>query len=60
MRYVSELDCCPACASVWAYEVDGKRYSYIIAVYDWDADRTVAWRCPECGTEWDRGAEVSS
>ena len=25
-----------------------------IGIYDWDKDRTVAWRCPDCGHEWPR------
>jgi hypothetical protein len=29
-------------------------YSRLIAIYDRDRDRTVAWRCPDCHKEWDR------
>jgi hypothetical protein len=25
-----------------------------IGIYDWDKDRTVAWRCPDCNHEWAR------
>lgn len=25
-----------------------------IGIYDMTKDRTVAWRCPACGHEWDR------
>ena len=25
-----------------------------IAIYSREADRTVAWKCPDCGHEWDR------
>ncbi len=25
-----------------------------IAIYDRDRDRTVAYRCPDCGHQWDR------
>lgn len=27
-----------------------------IAVYDRDLDRTMAWKCPDCGHEWPRKA----
>jgi len=25
-----------------------------IGIYDMEKDRTVSWRCPDCGHEWDR------
>ena len=25
-----------------------------IGIYDMEKDRTVAWKCPDCGCEWDR------
>ena len=28
--------------------------SRLIGIYDRDRDRTVAWRCPDCGAEWAR------
>jgi ribosomal protein L37AE/L43A len=31
-------------------------FSRKIGIYDRGADRTVAWRCPDCGHEWARGA----
>ncbi len=53
---------CPECDASWigspipaAYrEHHGKRthYSRIIGVTDMWLDRTVAWRCPDCGKEW--------
>lgn len=30
---------------------DALHYSRLIGVYDPDRDRTVAWRCPDCGHE---------
>lgn len=29
-------------------------YMRTIAIYDRDRDRTVAWKCPDCGYEWER------
>ena len=29
-------------------------YSRVIGIYDMDVDMTVAYRCPDCGHEWDR------
>lgn len=26
-------------------------YSHLISIYDMKRDRTVAWRCPDCGHE---------
>lgn len=28
------------------------RWKRQIGIYDMDRDRTVAWRCPDCGHEW--------
>lgn len=33
------------------------RYSRAIAVVDQRADRQVAWKCPDCGVEWDGRSE---
>ena len=33
----------------------GDGYFYrTIAIYDRGLDRTVAWKCPDCGNEWER------
>lgn len=53
--YVSQLDACPSCGEGWLYG-EGSRFSRIVGVYDVRLDRTVAWRCPDCGQEWDRNA----
>ena len=29
-------------------------YTRTIAIYPRERDRTVAWRCPDCGKEWKR------
>ena len=29
-------------------------YRRTIAIYNAQEDRTVAWRCPDCGHEWER------
>lgn len=31
-----------------------RHYSRVIGIYDRSRDRTVAWRCPDCDTEWER------
>lgn len=54
--FVADLDACPKCGVQWAYEVDGKRYSYLGGIYSREQDRTIAWRCPGCETEWKRDA----
>jgi rubrerythrin len=30
------------------------RWGRTIALYDRDKDRTVAWKCPDCGHTWER------
>lgn len=35
--------------------VTPRYYSRVIGIYDWNTDRTVAWRCPDCEKEWPRG-----
>lgn len=30
------------------------RWGRAIGLYDMERDRTVAWRCPDCGYEWGR------
>ena len=55
--YVSQLDACPVCAGAWAYEVDGNRYSKVIAVVV--NDRAQVWRCPHCSHQWPIGAAVN-
>ena len=30
------------------------RWSRKIGIYDYGKDRTVAWKCPDCGHEWGR------
>jgi hypothetical protein len=29
-------------------------FSRVIGIYSMDEDRTIAWRCPDCGQEWPR------
>lgn len=36
------------------YDPETTHYSRRIGVYDLNTDRTVAWRCPDCGDEWER------
>ncbi len=35
-------------------------YSRRIGIYDRRLDRTVAWRCPDCGYEWPRTGPPTS
>ena len=44
---------CPHCNADWR---DGK-FSRVLGVYDVRRDRTVAWKCPDCGREFDRGQQ---
>jgi rubrerythrin len=32
-------------------------FSRLIFIYDRDLDRTVSWRCPDCGYTWKRENE---
>lgn len=37
------------------YDKDGRKwFSRKTGIYCTDADRTVAWRCPDCKEEWGR------
>lgn len=36
------------------YAPGATHFSRLIAIYDWDRDRTVAFQCPDCGGRWDR------
>lgn len=68
MPAVSDLDACPECGTSWLAEPipEASRHHYggrthfrrLIGIYDPRRDRTVAWRCPDCGTEWDRNAKA--
>ena len=33
---------------------DETHFSRRVGVYDLALDRTMFWRCPDCGVEWDR------
>ena len=33
---------------------DATHYYRTIGVYDIKKDRTVSWKCPDCGYEWER------
>jgi predicted RNA-binding Zn-ribbon protein involved in translation (DUF1610 family) len=56
MTAVFDLAACPECGTEW--RDDGSELTRLIGVYDWGADRTVAWQCPACEHSWDRGATV--
>lgn len=55
---------CPKCETSWqgksipqkSQESYGgaKWFSRVIGIYSLDRDCTIAWRCPDCGTTWDR------
>ena len=52
-RYGDEEKALEAAASYGATKTEG-RWSRSIAIYDLGADRTVKYRCPDCGYEWER------
>ena len=57
---------CPNCKADFTGELIPKKYrdkgwygkhthySRVIGLYDMDQDRTIAYRCPDCGYEWPR------
>jgi len=61
---MSDQMTCPHCGSDWTGSPipDEHRHMYgnathfkrEIAIYDRDADRTVAFQCPDCNTTFDR------
>ena len=65
MKNENELpNTCPECKSdlrgpeipeVWRHHYAGKtHYHRVVGIYDRGSDRTVAWRCPDCGHGWSR------
>lgn len=42
---------CPYCKMPLSYESGGKVYSKLIGVYSHEQDKTIGWRCPNCGKE---------
>jgi predicted RNA-binding Zn-ribbon protein involved in translation (DUF1610 family) len=63
-RVTEDTESCPACGADWRDEPipenirhhygDRTHFSRRIGIYDMGSDRTVAWRCPDCGKEWPR------
>lgn len=61
---MSEVVACPKCHADFdggpipeehrQYYSPPYRWSRRIAIYDQSKDRTVAWKCPDCGHEWKR------
>ena len=55
---------CPACKADLHGELipeeqrkwygDATHFNRVIGIYDRDLDMTVAWRCPDCGHQWER------
>ena len=45
----SSTTICPHCQADLSYKVGDVTYSRLIGIYDQDKDRTVAYRCPDCG-----------
>ena len=43
---------CPECNSDLCNRENGPPFKREISIYDRDKDRTVAYRCPDCGFEW--------
>jgi hypothetical protein len=55
---------CPKCEASWQGKPipedqqdlygGAKWFSRVQGIYDRDRDCTIAWRCPDCRTTWDR------
>jgi rubrerythrin len=41
-------------AAVYGANREKGQWGRAIALYDRDEDRTVAWKCPDCGHVWER------
>lgn len=54
--YKDEKRAAEAAASFGATKTNGKRFSRVIGIYDLAKDRTVSYKCPSCGCEWDANA----
>jgi rubrerythrin len=52
-KYNNEERALEAAKAYGATKTEG-RWSKKIGLYDQNIDRTVAWRCPNCGHEWPR------
>jgi ribosomal protein L37AE/L43A len=60
----TRLESCPKCETSWQgkpipedqQDLYGgeKWFSRVIGLYDVRRDGIIAWRCPDCGTTWDR------
>lgn len=61
---VQSLSHCPECGSAWLYthnvrdlenhSYKEKTFTRLLSVYDTRVDATVAFRCPDCLSEWRR------
>jgi len=61
---MTEIEYCPHCnANLRGEEIPEEQRHYFgkhthfgrkIGLYDRDLDRTVAWKCPDCGKTWER------
>lgn len=47
-------DECPQCGVMFCYVPEHAQCPKPVGIYDRDKDRTVAWRCCDCGHEWER------
>lgn len=52
-RLCYETENCPYCGADFRYGPNGE-YSKLIAIYSRERDKTVAYRCPNCGKEDER------
>jgi hypothetical protein len=43
---------CPACDTDLCDRENGPPFKREIGIYDRNKDRTVSWKCPDCGGEW--------
>ena len=59
-----DIDQCPICTVSWVGEEIPEKSRYLyngkthfkreIGIYDLEKDMTVKWRCPDCGSTFDR------
>lgn len=61
---MNNLDYCPACKisligapipqKYRKYYSNSTHFKREIGIYDIEKDKVIAWKCPDCGYEWER------
>ena len=52
-RWIGELEC-PSCHVDLRDHENGPPFTRQTGIYSRELDRTVSWKCPDCGYEWKR------